>query len=223
MALAGAACSATLTPSPSAIGTPTPVAFPPSLPASVEPDPTAPQGLALPTPGRPFDAAAILTILRESQRPDGVAPELLTDSVASAVADAVWTFDGRPWTTADATGTCGPAICTLEVAGTRPGARGDDLWVLEVDRASGRLEVGTAVLQGLPAQLVGELDAVARPIAPAGILDDALLTGVRWLPPPATGSFVLGYRTGGDEGSCAVDLTIDAGAPEILDVQTRDC
>jgi len=185
--------------------------------------PTDAPGLALTDPGRPFDADAIRAILDASRRPDPVPAEAYAPAVLAALAEAIWTIDGRPWQTADAGGTCGERTCHLELAGTREGSLADDLWVVEIDRATMAVEVVSTVLGAVPAELGRELDGLARDIVPGSTLGDAVLTGVRWLAPPDAGQFVLGYRTAGGSNGCGIDVTLDAATADLIDLSARDC
>lgn len=164
--------------------------------------------MALPQPGRPFDAAAVLEAMRTSRRPGGVPDQLQRQPVAASVAAELWTFDGRPWPEMTAGGSCGSSACTLEIGGTPTGAVGEDLYIFDVDPVSGAVELIAAELRGLPAALSEELDAYARARWPDAPLPGSLAS-VRWLPPPDTGAFVLSYRAGGEEGSPAVDARLD--------------
>jgi hypothetical protein len=196
---------------------------PPSDPdASASGSPTA-GGIALPEPSRPFDAATLLDAMRESRRPGGVPDELETDAVASALAEAIWTLDGEPWNAVAAGGSCGTDTCTLEIAGADDGAQGDDLWVFAVAPATGAVQLQTTDLRSLPTDLVGRLDELTRSLVPLAELDGLILTNVRWLPPPDGGQFVVSYRSGGEEGQCGVDVTIDATVPEIVSGGSPDC
>ncbi|MGH2417958.1 MAG: hypothetical protein ACRDFY_06465 [Candidatus Limnocylindria bacterium] len=187
------------------------------------PTPTSSSVIALPQPGRPFDAAAILAAMRDSRRPGGVPDEIETDAIAIALADAVWTFDGAPWTTTAAGGSCGPQTCTLELAGTRDGLAGDDLWVFSVSPATGRVEVVSAELRSLPADLPAVLDGLVRTLDVDGSLSSLIPTSVKWLPPPAGSAFVVSYRSGGEEGSCGADVTLDALGGAIVAEQVVGC
>ncbi len=180
-------------------------------------------GLVLPEPDRPFDAATLLGAMRESRRPGGVPDELETDAVASALARAIWTLGGEPWSSVSAGGSCGPDRCTLDIAGAADGAQGDDLWVFEVTPATGAVQLQTTDLRSLPTELVGSLDELARSLVPVAELDGLVLTNVRWLPPPDGGQFVISYRSGGEEGQCGVDVTIDATVPEIVSGGSANC
>jgi hypothetical protein len=152
-----------------------------------------------------------------------VPDQLETDAIAAALAAATWTFDGRPWTTMAVSGSCGPESCSVELAGGRPESHGDDVWIFEVQPADASVTVTVAELRGLPNDLVPGLDELARSLLPASTLDGLLLTSARWLAPPDDGAFVLAYRGDGEEGSCVVDLTLDAVAPRIIGEAIRSC
>jgi len=225
LVIATAACSAetrvptgpTPTPTTSPTATLTPLATPTPSPVP------GPSGIELPAVGRPFDAATILTAMRESRRPGGVPDQLESHAIAAAVAAAISTFDGLPWTTMAASGSCGPESCTLEVAGTRPDSHGDDVWTFDVRPADGTVAVTMAELRGMPNQLVPALDGLAHSLLPAGSLDGLLLTSAMWLPPPEGGQFVLSYRGDGEEGSCGIDLRLDAVTPGVVGDPSRTC
>jgi hypothetical protein len=218
--LAATACAAA-TPSDTPTQAPTPTAAP-SPTDEAEAQPTPP-GVALPEPGRPFDAAMLLAAMRESRRPGGVPDEIETDAIATALAVAIWTFDGRPWTTTAAGGSCGPDSCTLEVAGVRAGMTGDDLWVFAVSPATGSVEVVSADLRSLPADVPIAVGELVRSSDADRSLAGMLLASVRWLPPPAEGTFVASYRSGGEEGSCGADVTLDAVHAVIVSEQSLAC
>ena len=191
----------------------------------VEPTAAPPSFIAidLPPPGRPLDAATLLAAMRDSRRPGGVPDQVETDAIAGALASMIWTFDGGPWTTMAVGGSCGPENCTLEVAGSRTGMSGEDLWVFAVVPATGSVAVVSSELRSVPDDLLLRIDELTRSIVQAGRLDGMLLTSARWLPPPETGQFVLSYRSGGEEGSCRVDYTLDAGQATIVSEQVVNC
>jgi hypothetical protein len=207
-----------LTHSPTDAATPTSPAT-----SSMTPEASPSSAVSVPEPGRPWDAGALLREMAASTRPDGVPAELQTQPVAEAVADAIWTIDGGAWDTFAIGGFCGSASCALEVAGTRLGYAGEDLWVLEVDPATATVDVTDATLRSLPPQLVGNLDALARDLVhelPA----NATLMSSLWLPPPEVpGRFELSYRTGGEEGSCAIDLVLDVVNRRVVDETSTGC
>ena len=182
-----------------------------------------PSGIGLLAAGTPFDAATILSAMRESRRPGGVPDQIETDAIAAALAASIWTFEGLPWTTLAASGSCAPASCTLELAGARPDSHGDDVWTFDVWPADGTVAVTMAELRSLPNHLLPALDGLARSLLPAATLDGLLLTSARWLPPPAGGQFVLAYRGDGEEGSCVLDITLDALAPAIVGDASPTC
>ena len=182
----------------------------------------SPPELTLPEPGRPFDAATLLAAMRDSRRPGGVPDELETDAIAAALADAIWTFDGRPWTTTAASGSCGPERCTLEVAGARTDMTGDDLWVFSVTPATGSVEVVSAELRSLPDEVVVVVDQLVRALDADGSLTGMVPTSLKWLPPDGE-TFVASYRSGGEEGSCGADVALDANGPVIVSEQSLGC
>lgn len=216
VAALGAALTACAAPMPSITA---------SAPLSPSPPPTAVvQGIELPEPGQPFDEEAILAAMRDSRRPGGVPDELETDAIAAAVAEAIWTIDGEPWTTMATGGSCGPQACTLEVAGADAGSPGEDLWVFEVTPGSEAVEVVSADLRSLPAELVPRLDELTRSLIPTVDVEGLNLTNVRWLPPPDETRFVLSYRSGDEEeSSCGADVTVDAAVPAVVSDLTIDC
>jgi hypothetical protein len=194
----------------------------PSPSEAVESQPEPP-GLTLPEPGRPFDAATLLALMRESRRPGGVPDALETDAIATALAGAIWTFDGRPWTTTAVGGSCGPATCTLEIAGARADLAGDDLWAFAISPATGAVEVVAAQLRALPAELPIAVDELVRAADADESLAGLLLASLTWLPPPEDGRFLASYRSGGEEGSCGVDVTLDAVSALIVAEQGLGC
>lgn len=216
--------SATLEPSTASSAEATPSVLPsPSSSREASPTVDVQVGLALPDPAPPFDPATLLDAMRTSRRPGGVPDQLETDRIAAALADAIWTYGGEPWTTMALHGSCGPQTCTLEAAGTRPGSLGEDLWVFEIVPSAGRVTVASADLAAVPADIVDPLDELARLLVSPGQLDGLILASVRWLPPPRDGLYVLSYRSGGEEGSCGVDLTLDAATPEVVERTFLDC
>lgn len=187
------------------------------------PSPSASARAALFEPGRPFDAADVLAAMRASRRPGGVPAEIRTEEVAAAVADEIWTIDGAPWQAMTVGGSCGPEACMLEVSGAAAGAVGEDVWVFRVDADSADVAVEAADLHSVPERLAAELDGIARSLAPDAVADVSMLTAVRWSPPPAEDLFTLSYRAGDEEGSCAVEVELDAAAPALREVESTDC
>ena len=181
-------------------------------------------GIDLPIAGRPLDATAVLEAMRASTRPGGVPDELESVEVAGAIAQTIWTVDGMPWDTASIGGFCGAATCTLDVAGSRDDRAGEDLWTLEIDRGTGSIEPLVADVRSLPPVLVDELDRLVRVLVEEVEGDSLLLVNARWLPPPAEGGrFVLSYRSGGEEGSCSREITVNAARGEVVDEHASGC
>lgn len=218
-----AACTAsTPTPSNEITPTPSPTAAPTtSRTATPSPSPSDDPGIGI-TPGKPFSAADILDAMRESRRPGGVPDVLETEAIAAAVADEIWTFDGEPWPSVVAGGSCGAVTCTLDLAGVPEGADAEDLWAFEITPSSGEVRVADATLRGLHAAVA---EAAAAIVAESGadIGSDALLTSVRWLPPPDDGLLVLSYRTGFETGACGVDVTVDLRDRTVVDRAPVSC
>ena len=212
-----AACAVTSSPSISS-GSPAVVASAApttSLAPSGSASPGVTPPIALPQPGRPYDAADILDAMRESRRPGGVPDQLVREAIATAVAADVWTYDGTPWPLLVASGSCGAESCTLEVAGAPAEALGEDLYIFRVDPATGAVEVVSAVLRGLPASHAETLDTFVRERWPASEPVPGPLASARWLPPPSDAVFILSYRAGGEEGSPAVDALVDLRSGEV--------
>ena len=204
LVLALAACRVGTTP------TSTPITPAPSV-ASADESPIAtssPAWLILPTPGRPYTADDVLSAMQGSRRPGGVPDELESPQIASAVALQLWTFDGQPWASLTAGGSCGPQRCTLELSGVPVGASAEDLYILNITTSTGEVSVDSAELRGLPASVLEDLGQFARAHWPDAPIPGPLVTG-RWLPPPEFGAFVLSYRSGGEERSPALDVRVD--------------
>lgn len=209
----GPSASATATFSP----TPAPSA-PPSLASSAEPS-----AIGELEPGRPYDATEILTAMRTSPRPGGVPAELQTDAIAAAIADAIWTVDGEAWDTILIGASCGET-CAVEVAGARGGAAGDDLWTFTVDTSDGSVRTDSVELRALPEELVEQLDLMARALLDETDLEGMRLTAATWEPPPDGDRYQLSYRSGGEEGSCGLEVEIDPRQREVVDQRSvGDC
>ncbi len=188
-----------------------------------DPSATGSGATSLPEAGQPYSGAEILDAMRDSRRPGGVPDELETDAVASAIADAIWTFDGQPWSAMAIGASCGAPSCSVEVVGTRDDASGEDVWTFEAVPDEEDVELIASDLTATPDDVVTELDRVARQLVPIGTLDDLALASTRWLAPPDNGAFVLAYRSGNEELSCAVDIALDPIAPRIVSSEATDC
>jgi hypothetical protein len=223
MAILALTACGTSTPTPSSA--PSVTAAPSATPAtpSATPEPSSSAPIALPEPGRPYDADDLLEAMRDSRRPGGVPAELQDADIAAQMAEQLWTFDGDPWDAVAAGGSCGPSTCTLELSGGTAAAEGEDVWVFTIDPAGGAVEVLSADLHAVPDETAAALDRWARALDPDGLLDGLLYTAVRWLPPPAEDRFRLAYRSGDEEESCSVDLELDAEAGRIIQATPSGC
>jgi hypothetical protein len=195
------------------------------LVACARPSPTrspvpfaAPDASAAPAvePGRPYDAAAILDAMRTSRRPGGVPAELQTEPIAAAIAAELWTWNGDPWTTLTIGGACGPERCSLDVSGVPTDSGGEDVYQLEI--SDGAVSVAGSQLEGFPDALRPQLEEIARD-GTGNQLDGLVLRTARWLAPPQSGKFVLAFRSGGEEGSPALDVTVDLDSRSVLDAR----
>lgn len=207
-----AACAGPAAPSPS----PSTVASTPVLPsvrASVAASAAPSAAADVPEPGQPFDADAVLRLMRESRRPGGVPERIQTAEVAGQVAAMLWTIDGRPWEVGSAGASCNFDSCTLELGGRGPGMAGEDVWTFDVGR--GPVALVSADLHALPPELAERLDEAARAADDEGLLEGLIATSARWLPPPDEGRFVVAYRSGDEEGSCAREATVDLASGEV--------
>jgi hypothetical protein len=217
-----AACTSDAS-APATSPTPAPSEAPETRTAPGNPSAIASPGLDEPlpavSPGRPYDAQAVLAAMRASARPGGVPDQLETDAVAAAVAEQLWTWDGRPYPLLQAGGACGPQACSLELAGAPRGAAGADLYVFSVLPASSTVRLEAADLHGYPARLDRQLDALVRRRLPAADLAGLALAAASWQPPPDETVMVAAYRSGGEEGAPAVDVVVDLASEEVLELR----
>jgi hypothetical protein len=171
------------------------------------PSPPAPSWAPIES-GHPFDADAILTLMRESRRPGGVPDEIETPAIAAEIAETVATFDGNAWSTASVGGSCGPSTCTLDVSGSRSQALGEDVWTFSVEPATGEVSVIDSQLGSVPADVAGLADQAVRASSLGAQVAELVIGSVGWLPPP-DGRLVLAYRSGEEEESCRRDVSVD--------------
>lgn len=196
---------------------------------ATQPSPSSPAAAATSTPsldvspGRAFSGADILAAMRDSRRPGGVPDQLETDAVAEAVAAEIWTIDGEPWTTITIGGSCGPVRCTLDVGGRHAGAAGEDVWSFEVIPETAVVAVLEASLGSIPADVAEAADAAAR--AADARIDGAglMLTAVRWAGGDEPSTFDLSYRSGDEEGSCQLEIRLDAARGALETVSAESC
>ncbi len=172
------------------------------------------------TAGRPYGADEVLAAMRDSRRPGGVPDILQTNAIATSVADQLWTWSGEPWATVTIGGACGDAACSLDVAGTPQDVERTDQYSFTILPDSGDVQLTDANLQGLPASLVSQLDAVARDQLTSGELEGLALLAAAWLLPAQDDHYRLAYRSGGEEGAPGVDVIVDRAAGTVLSVET---
>jgi hypothetical protein len=115
---------------------------------------------------------------------------------------------------------CDATTCVVEVAGSRPGAAGDDVWTFSVNPSTEQVSVlgDAVVLRAIPESLLADLDRQARALVDATDLEGLALASAAWMPPPDIGVFALSYRSGDEEGSCGVDLLLDTARGAVTDV-----
>lgn len=181
--------------------------------------PSAAASDTLPTPGRPYGADEVLAAMRNSRHPGGVPDSIETLDVTEQVAAELWTFDGEPWQTLSASGSCGAETCSLDVAGTPASGGGEDLYQFIVDPGAGSVELVASDLHGYPILLEAPLDAIVRAGVDGDLISGLQLVSVRWLPPPDAGQFVLSYRSGGEEGAPSVDVVVDFPGRRVVEVR----
>ena len=191
--------------------------------ATDSPGPTASASVALPDPGRPYDAEDLLDAMRDSRRPGGVPAELQDPRIAAELAARLWTFDGEPWDAIAAGGACDASGCSLELSGGTDATDGEDVWRFSIDTSSGAVEVVDADLHAVPDDTAAALDRWVRALDAGGPLDGLRATAVRWLPPPAQDRFRLAYRSGDEEGACSVDVELDAATGRIIESSSTGC
>ena len=173
-------------------------------------------------PGRPFDGETILAAMRDSRRPGGVPDGIETPAIAADVADAIWTFDGEPWSTLSIGASCGPETCTLDVGGSRADDLGEDLWTFSVEPASGQVSVIDSQLGSVPNDVVQLADEAVRARSSGAQVAELVIGSASWLPPP-DGRLVLAYRSGDEEGSCQRDVSVDMTSGRVELEREADC
>ena len=168
--------------------------------------------------GRPYTATEMAVALRQDV-PYNYPPQLQADWVARALADLVWTYDGRPYRELGIHASCGepPIRCDLTVQGLpafAPNWDWSDSYWFEVNMTSGLFApAGPPSLKGFPPELVPESDALARSLDTEGRLEGVQLKYVAWALPPPDRGFRLIY---GPE-----KYSLDPGFEVLLDYANR--
>jgi len=203
------------------------------------PDPyftKAPYTLAPPTPtlsaqatvgptgaGQPYTADLIQPYLNNA--PISFPNELRVTPVAEAIADRIWTFDGRPYRDVVIGGSCEGSLCEVSVTGLPAFSSTPDeadFYALTVDRGSGLFsDAGEPLLRGFPTDLVPQLDAIARAADSAGRLRDLALLGSSWRIPPPNRAFTLEYGMGLEERDPVVFVTVDLDNGAVIAIRTE--
>ena len=202
------------------MGEATPYA-PPSATASA----TATAARFSASPGRPYDAAAVLLAMRPSR--SGVPTDIEHEEIAAELARRIWTFDGLPYARLKLQAFCDETTCELYVTG-RPeavahGGRHVDHYAFAVRRADRQFVKPRdlrATLQGYPPAYDRALDELARELMAPDELSGLTFEGASWRVPPETGVFDLQYGTGAEEGSPIVYVTLDVLHEKIVSVRT---
>jgi hypothetical protein len=173
--------------------------------------------IALPNPGRPYTSADILRVLRAA--PGSRLPgELVRSEVAEALAQAVWTFDGRPYQILAAEGSCGPRGCELSVQGV-PDIADEarlDHYIFNVDPTSFALTRVYLGLAAFPPEINPQLDKIVRAGVPPQRLEGLSYVSATWLPPPEFGRFEVTYDDGGLEGSRGLKVLVDTRLGSVI-------
>ncbi len=216
----------------------------PTTPAPATPKPTytmppptptwSPVATVAPTGhGRPYTAEEIAVALRENVGYT-FPPQLQEPWVARALAELIWTYDGRPYQRLWMSGDCGdrPAAgeppvthCSLSVQGLptfAPTTEWSDSYTFEVDLASGVFtRSGVLGLRGFPPDLVPDLDRLARSLDAEGRLNAMDLRYISWALPPPDDAFHLRYQFGGLEDAIILIVTLDRAYARILSIEQQ--
>jgi hypothetical protein len=174
------------------------------------------------SPGQPYAAADIEPMLAAASV--GVAAEIRTPQVAAAIADRIWTFDGRPYQEVFIGGSCENGGCEIVVEGVpafAPTRDTRDVWSLSLDLRTGVFSDSEPALGGFPAELTSGLDALARSLDADGTFRTLPLTRVEWLRPPPDGLWLLRYGSGTQEMDVNWYVTISTVERRILSVRSQ--
>jgi hypothetical protein len=170
--------------------------------------------IALPTPGRPYTADAMLAVLEAAPAPM-IPRELRRAELAAALAEQIWTIDGRRHEAIEVFVTC-EASCRLSVlAGPPDRFAARDLYDFTVDRETLDVALQSSELWA-PTGLAAQLDAMAQAAAPEQ-LEGLFYERAAWLPPPEFGRFVLEYQKFvADGGTQTVHVLLDTRLGQVI-------
>ena len=188
------------------------------------PTPTiSPIGTAGPAAhSRPYGAGDLTAALADPA--NRLPPELRAEWLAPPLAEAVWTYDGKPYRELTIAGSCdeGAPRCDLHVGGLpsfAPDREAVDGYTFSVDLASQTIApAGRPSLKGFPAELVPGLDATARSQDTLGQLDGMFLRNAVWTIPPPADAYALAYATGTLEGDRGLLVTVDRATGTVVSV-----
>ena len=168
---------------------------------SVAPSPSPAADL----PGRPYDGATLLALMR-AQRQPALDASLVREDVANAMAQQVWTYDGMPYQATLFEAACEGPTCTVGLTGlpafaTDPTFADTYRWVLDPGSAALQPEGAWPSLSGYPHELDAELAAEAQRLDTDGRLDGLQLSSARWVSDAGRRTFQLQFDDGLDPAS----------------------
>lgn len=209
------------------LGTPTPTAkapytMPPPTPTLSAIATVAPTGH-----GRPYTPDMVAVELQDVSY--NFPPGLQSTFVATAFADRVWSYDGRPYRDVSIAGSCNDGvarICDVTLVGLPAFAPTRDVvdvyWFI-VDLQSPVVGPGGGqALRGFPPELAHDIDTLARSLDTDSRLNGEALRSVEWMLPPPDDAFVLTYGDD-NEGDTMYFVTLDRTNREILSIDQRVC
>ena len=221
--------SAQATVAPSGVASPT---IPGKEPYTQEPPTPTLSVLATVAPsghGRPYTADDMAAILRDAAaRPSGLAAEVATPqllaTLATVLADQVYSHDGNPYQRVTITARCDrpPVRCELFLTGIPaftddPHAQDGYIWT--VDPVTAQVTMTSHGLSGYPAALTASLDALARSLDVDGRYKDRYLVQVAWELAPPDDAYVLRYSNGLGEGDLVFWVTVDRATKRIVSIR----
>ena len=202
---------------------------PPATPKSsytmAPPTPTlSPIATVAPTGhGRPYTAEQMAIELQDVAY--NFPPQLQATWVARALADLIWTYDGRPYRDLGIHASCDepPIRCDLSVEGLpafAPSWDWSDSYTFEVNMTSGVFTpAGLPSLHGFPPELAPGLDTLARSLDTQGRLKDEPPTSkIAWAVPPPDDAFNLFSGGEDEEGDPVSWVTLDRANRRILSI-----
>lgn len=222
--LAGAvgACSP-ISPAPPT-ATPSAAAIKPSY--TLAPPTPSLSAVGSPAPGphaRPYAAADIHGLFVDAG--PGFPAELRTEATAEALANVIWSFDGRPFRTVWLTGSCESGRCEVSATGLPHFAASVDevdVYTLVLDQASGIYsQPSPPYLRGFPPQLVDGLDRQAKALDVRGEFRDKPLLGVEWQIPPPDDAFLLRYGNGNEEQDPTIRVILARRDGRLVSISTE--